>query len=103
MPYRPVEASCLLLVPYLTGTTSRDVRYFGGYTRDSWGHSDESFHDRIAKSKWVWHQKWTLVRFIFTISRYLPFVAIGMTFAAALRTQYYPGESCARYGTASNS
>ncbi|OJA14766.1 hypothetical protein AZE42_06228, partial [Rhizopogon vesiculosus] len=50
----------------------------------------------------VWHRKWTFVRFTFTISLYLPFVAIGMTFAAALRTQYYPGESCVRYGTASN-
>ncbi|OJA12165.1 hypothetical protein AZE42_05966 [Rhizopogon vesiculosus] len=29
-------------------------------------------------------------------------LAIGMTFVAALRTQYYPGESCVRYGTASN-
>ncbi|OJA14764.1 hypothetical protein AZE42_06231 [Rhizopogon vesiculosus] len=55
-----------------------------------------------AESKWVWHRKWTLVRYIFTISRYLPFFGIGMTFAAALRTQYYPGESCVRYGTASN-
>ncbi|OAX31850.1 hypothetical protein K503DRAFT_870454 [Rhizopogon vinicolor AM-OR11-026] len=55
-----------------------------------------------AESKWVWHLKWTLVRSIFTISRYLPFFAIGMTFAAALRTQYYPGESCVKYGTASN-
>ena len=72
----------------------------------------ESFNDRIAKSKWVWHRKWTLVRCIFTVSRYLPFFGIGMTFAgeqsfnhsfgakiancrwlAALRTQYYPGES----------
>ncbi|OAX32008.1 hypothetical protein K503DRAFT_26990 [Rhizopogon vinicolor AM-OR11-026] len=55
-----------------------------------------------AESKWVWHRKWTLVRCIFTVSRYLPFFGIGMTFAAALRTQYYPGESCVRYGTASN-
>ncbi|KAG2120249.1 hypothetical protein DEU56DRAFT_114681 [Suillus clintonianus] len=55
-----------------------------------------------AESQWVWHRKWTFVRFIFTISRYLPFVGIGMTFAAALRTQYYPGESCVGYGMASN-
>ncbi|KAG0691484.1 hypothetical protein DFH29DRAFT_1074501 [Suillus ampliporus] len=52
----------------------------------------------VRKSQWVWHRKWTLVRFMFTISRYLPFVGIGMTFTAhawiaALRTQYYPGES----------
>ncbi|KAG2135509.1 hypothetical protein DEU56DRAFT_807374 [Suillus clintonianus] len=51
-----------------------------------------------AESQWVWHRKWTFVRSIFTISRYLPFVGIGMTFAAALRTQYYPGESCVVYG-----
>ncbi|KAG1751781.1 hypothetical protein EDB19DRAFT_2035805 [Suillus lakei] len=52
--------------------------------------------------QWVWHQKWTLVRFMFTTSRYLPFFGIGMTFAAALRTQYHPGESCAVNGKASN-
>ncbi|KAG1884078.1 hypothetical protein F4604DRAFT_1677235 [Suillus subluteus] len=46
-----------------------------------------------AESLWVWHRKWTFVRFIFTVSRYLPFFGIGMTFIAALRTQYYPGES----------
>ncbi|KAG1727081.1 uncharacterized protein EDB91DRAFT_897826 [Suillus paluster] len=55
-----------------------------------------------AESQWVWHRKWTFVRFIFTISRYLPFFAIGMTFTAALRTQYYPGESCVMFGKASN-
>ncbi|KAG1884082.1 hypothetical protein F4604DRAFT_1979995 [Suillus subluteus] len=55
-----------------------------------------------AESKWVWHRKWTFVRFIFTVSRYLPFFGIGMTFIAALRTQYYPGESCVRFGQASN-
>ncbi|KAG1718858.1 hypothetical protein EDB19DRAFT_800875 [Suillus lakei] len=55
-----------------------------------------------AESQWVWHRKWTLVRSIFTISRYLPFFGIGMTFAAALRTQYYPGESCVEYRKASN-
>ncbi|KAG0698676.1 hypothetical protein DFH29DRAFT_1002603 [Suillus ampliporus] len=54
------------------------------------------------EAEWVWHRKWTLVRFIFTISRYLPFVGIGITFTAALRTQYYPGESCVRSGQASN-
>jgi hypothetical protein len=35
----------------------------------------------VAKSRWVWNRKWTFVRFIFTISRYLPFFGIGMTFA----------------------
>ncbi|KAG1836545.1 hypothetical protein DFJ58DRAFT_171042 [Suillus subalutaceus] len=55
-----------------------------------------------AESLWVWHRKWTFVRFIFTVSRYLPFFGIGMTFIAALRTQYYPGESCVRFGQASN-
>ncbi|KAG0695866.1 hypothetical protein DFH29DRAFT_247432 [Suillus ampliporus] len=55
-----------------------------------------------AESQWVWHRKWTLVRFMFTISRYLPFVGIGMTFTAALRTQYYPGESCVRFGQVSS-
>ncbi|KAG2110701.1 hypothetical protein DEU56DRAFT_241054 [Suillus clintonianus] len=55
-----------------------------------------------AESQWVWHRKWTLVRFIFTLSRYLPFFGIGMTFVAAFRTQYYPGESCVVYGKASN-
>ncbi|KAG0698817.1 hypothetical protein DFH29DRAFT_81425 [Suillus ampliporus] len=55
-----------------------------------------------AESQWVWHRKWMLVRFVFNISRYLPFFAIGMTFTAALRTQYYPGESCVRFGQASN-
>ncbi|KAG1830075.1 hypothetical protein DFJ58DRAFT_750601 [Suillus subalutaceus] len=55
-----------------------------------------------AESQWVWHRKWTFVRFIFTVSRYLPFFGIGMTFIAALRTQYYPGESCVRFGQASN-
>ncbi|KAG1761780.1 hypothetical protein EDD22DRAFT_894604 [Suillus occidentalis] len=54
-----------------------------------------------AESQWVWHRKWTFVRFIFTVSRYLPFFGIGMTFVAALRTQYYPGESCVGYGQAS--
>ncbi|KAG0698807.1 hypothetical protein DFH29DRAFT_877741 [Suillus ampliporus] len=54
-----------------------------------------------AESQWVWHRKWTLVRFMFTISRYLPFFGNGMTFTAALRTQYYPGESCVRFGQAS--
>jgi hypothetical protein len=66
-----------------------------------------------GKSQWVWHRKWTFVRFTFTVSRYLPFFGIGMTvvgelqmskhwlitkfahdwWIAALRTQYYPGES----------
>ncbi|KAG1750465.1 uncharacterized protein EDB91DRAFT_1244047 [Suillus paluster] len=75
-----------------------------------------------AESQWIWHRKWTFVRLIFTISWYLPFFGIGMTFAgelvlmvdrlftkvahgrraATLRTQYYPGENCAEYGTASN-
>ncbi|KAG1836544.1 hypothetical protein DFJ58DRAFT_749778 [Suillus subalutaceus] len=55
-----------------------------------------------AESLWVWHRKWTFVRFIFTVSRYLPFFGIGMTFIGALRTQYYPGESCVRFGQASN-
>ncbi|KAG1751774.1 hypothetical protein EDB19DRAFT_1199612 [Suillus lakei] len=55
-----------------------------------------------AESQWVWHRKWTLVRFIFTVSRYLPFFGIGMTFVAALRTQYYPGENCVGYGQASS-
>ncbi|KAG1723766.1 uncharacterized protein EDB91DRAFT_158823 [Suillus paluster] len=55
-----------------------------------------------AESQWVWHRKWTFVRFIFTVSRYLPFFGIGMTFTAALRTQYYPGESCVKFGQASN-
>ncbi|KAG2749453.1 hypothetical protein P692DRAFT_20832976 [Suillus brevipes Sb2] len=55
-----------------------------------------------AESQWVWHRKWTFVRFIFTVSRYLPFFGIGMTFVGALRTQYYPGESCVRFGQASN-
>ncbi|KAG2054159.1 hypothetical protein BDR06DRAFT_955773 [Suillus hirtellus] len=53
------------------------------------------------ESQWVWHRRWTFVRFIFTVSRYLPFFAIGMTFTGALRTQYYPGESCVRFGQAS--
>lgn len=55
-----------------------------------------------AESQWVWYRKWTFVRFIFTISRYLPIFGIGMTFVGALRTQYYPGESCVRFGQASN-
>lgn len=55
-----------------------------------------------AESQWVWHRKWTFVRFIFTVSRYMPFFGIGMTFTGALRTQYYPGESCVRFGQASN-
>ncbi|KAG0698809.1 hypothetical protein DFH29DRAFT_80992 [Suillus ampliporus] len=55
-----------------------------------------------AESQWVWHRRWTLVRCIFTISRYLPFFGIGMTFIAAFRTQYYPGESCVKFGQASN-
>lgn len=54
-----------------------------------------------AESQWVWHRKWTFVRFIFTASRYLPFFGIGLTFVAALRTQYYPGESCLGSGRAS--
>ncbi|KAG1810860.1 uncharacterized protein BJ212DRAFT_1483996 [Suillus subaureus] len=54
------------------------------------------------EAEWVWHRKWTFVRFIFTVSRYLPFFGIGMTFIGALRTQYYPGESCVRFGQASN-
>ncbi|KAG2348746.1 hypothetical protein BDR05DRAFT_995150 [Suillus weaverae] len=54
------------------------------------------------EAEWVWHRKWTFVRFIFTVSRYLPFFGIGMTFTGALRTQYYPGESCVRFGQASN-
>ncbi|KAG0701913.1 hypothetical protein DFH29DRAFT_1069410 [Suillus ampliporus] len=55
-----------------------------------------------AESQWIWHRKWTFVRFIFTISRYLPFFSIGMTFMGALRTQYYPGESCVIFGHVSN-
>ncbi|KAG1739535.1 hypothetical protein EDB19DRAFT_1979716 [Suillus lakei] len=54
------------------------------------------------EAEWVWHHKWTFVRFIFTVSRYLPFFGVGMTFVGALRTQYYPGESCAKFGQASN-
>ncbi|KAG1766615.1 hypothetical protein EV702DRAFT_1271934 [Suillus placidus] len=55
-----------------------------------------------AESQWVWHRRWSFVRFVFTLSRYLPFFGIGMTFTAALRTQYYPGESCVIFGRASN-
>ncbi|KAG1895490.1 uncharacterized protein F5891DRAFT_669156 [Suillus fuscotomentosus] len=56
---------------------------------------------QASKSEWVWHRRWTFVRFVFTVSRYLPFFGIGMTFTGALRTQYYPGESCVRFGQAS--
>ncbi|KAG1751945.1 hypothetical protein EDD22DRAFT_915137 [Suillus occidentalis] len=38
----------------------------------------------VPKSQWVWHRKWTFVRFIFTVSRYLPFFGIGMTFVGEL-------------------
>ncbi|KAG1854102.1 hypothetical protein C8R48DRAFT_722250 [Suillus tomentosus] len=54
-----------------------------------------------TESQWVWHRRWTFVRCVFTVSRYLPFFAVGMTFTGALRTQYYPGESCVRFGQAS--
>ncbi|KAG2755118.1 hypothetical protein P692DRAFT_20827561 [Suillus brevipes Sb2] len=40
-----------------------------------------------AESQWVWHRKWTLVRFVFTVSRYVPFFGIGLTFVGLLMTR----------------
>lgn len=41
-----------------------------------------TFHDEV---RWTWFRTWDLIRVIFTISRYLPFVGSGMTAYAALR------------------
>ncbi|KAG1727092.1 uncharacterized protein EDB91DRAFT_1350397 [Suillus paluster] len=47
-----------------------------------------------AESLSVWHRKWTFLLFAT--------VSYGGRWKAALRTQYYPGESCVRFGQASN-
>ncbi|KAG1867735.1 hypothetical protein F4604DRAFT_921030 [Suillus subluteus] len=41
-----------------------------------------TFQDEVH---WTWSRPWGLIRVIFTISRYLPFVGSGMTAYAALR------------------
>ncbi|KIK43097.1 hypothetical protein CY34DRAFT_11947 [Suillus luteus UH-Slu-Lm8-n1] len=41
-----------------------------------------TFQDEV---QWTWFRRWDLIRVIFTISRYLPFVGSGMTAYAALR------------------
>ncbi|KAG1724739.1 hypothetical protein EDB19DRAFT_294567 [Suillus lakei] len=41
-----------------------------------------TFQDEVH---WIWSRPWNLIRVIFTISRYLPFVGSGLTAYAALR------------------
>ncbi|KAG2055273.1 hypothetical protein BDR06DRAFT_1020478 [Suillus hirtellus] len=41
-----------------------------------------TFQDEV---RWTWSRPWGLIRVVFTISRYLPFVGSGLTAYAALR------------------
>ncbi|KAF8121556.1 hypothetical protein EV363DRAFT_480209 [Boletus edulis] len=42
------------------------------------------------EARWVWGRKWDVTRFVFTVSRYLPFVGVGLTGYAAFRTASQP-------------
>ncbi|KAF8121555.1 hypothetical protein EV363DRAFT_1457534 [Boletus edulis] len=42
------------------------------------------------EARWVWGRKWDVTRFVFTVSRYLPFVGAGLTGYAAFRSTSQP-------------
>ncbi|KAG1865475.1 hypothetical protein DFJ58DRAFT_165293 [Suillus subalutaceus] len=46
-----------------------------------------TFQDEV---KWTWFRPWDIIRVIFTISRYLPFIGSGLTVYAALRVSGPP-------------
>ncbi|KAG2095873.1 uncharacterized protein F5147DRAFT_840064 [Suillus discolor] len=51
-----------------------------------------TFQDEV---KWTWTRPWDIIRVIFTISRYLPFIGSGLTAYAALRVSGPPAPSLA--------
>ncbi|KIJ62589.1 hypothetical protein HYDPIDRAFT_114238 [Hydnomerulius pinastri MD-312] len=54
---------------------------------------------QTSKARYMWSSRWNFVRLIFTISRYTPFVAVGMDIEATQRTNL--SESCVTFGNAS--
>ncbi|KAG2132444.1 uncharacterized protein EDB93DRAFT_906032 [Suillus bovinus] len=50
--------------------------------------------------RWTWNRRWNITRILFVISRYMAFVAAGMTSYAAIATR--SNENCSRFGSASN-
>ncbi|KAG2132448.1 uncharacterized protein EDB93DRAFT_1331697 [Suillus bovinus] len=50
--------------------------------------------------RWTWNRRWNVTRILFVISRYMAFVAAGMTSYAAIATR--ANENCSRFGQASN-
>ncbi|KAH7921021.1 hypothetical protein BV22DRAFT_761046 [Leucogyrophana mollusca] len=49
---------------------------------------------------WMWGTKWGSTRIMFTISRYMPFLAVSMTCYGALKTR--TGQNCMPFGRASS-
>ncbi|KAG2079100.1 hypothetical protein BDR04DRAFT_1226223 [Suillus decipiens] len=50
--------------------------------------------------RWTWNRRWNTTRVIFVISRYMAFVAAGMTSYAAIATR--ANEDCSNFSRASN-
>lgn len=50
--------------------------------------------------RWTWNRRWNVTRVLFVISRYMAFVAAGMTSYAAIATR--ANQDCSRFGSASN-
>ncbi|KAG2358454.1 hypothetical protein BDR07DRAFT_1489433 [Suillus spraguei] len=50
--------------------------------------------------RWTWNRRWNITRVIFVISRYMAFVAAGMTSYAAIATR--ANENCSNFSRASN-
>ncbi|KAG2032482.1 hypothetical protein BDR03DRAFT_970030 [Suillus americanus] len=53
-----------------------------------------------AEVQWTWNRRWNASRVLFVISRYMAFVAAGMTSYAAIATR--ANENCSRFNQASN-
>ncbi|KAG2132446.1 uncharacterized protein EDB93DRAFT_1176682 [Suillus bovinus] len=53
-----------------------------------------------SEVRWTWNRRWTVSRVLFVLSRYIAFVAAGMTSYAAIATR--ANENCSRFGQASN-
>ncbi|KAG1847886.1 hypothetical protein F4604DRAFT_137126 [Suillus subluteus] len=53
-----------------------------------------------AEVRWTWNRRWDASRVLFVISRYMAFVAAGMTAYAAIATR--ANENCAPFSQASN-
>ncbi|KAG2079097.1 hypothetical protein BDR04DRAFT_1146792 [Suillus decipiens] len=53
-----------------------------------------------SEIRWTWNTRWNTTRILFVISRYMAFVAAGMTSYAAIATR--ANENCSRFSQASN-